>query len=353
MPVVSKVAVVLGGTAGVGRAVVAGLIDEGFRVGVLARGQSRLDALAEEYGNSVLCLPCDAGDADAVARAGATVDEVLGAVDVWVNAAMATSFSPFPDVLPDEFERIVQTTLFGVVNGTRTALSLMERRNRGRIVNVGSGLGYTSVPYQAAYCAAKHAINGFTDSVRTELLHEGSDITISLVQLPAINTPQFDWALNRMPKKPQPAPPIFQPTVAAEGVLRAVREGRREYFVGSSVLQLVFGNMVLPNYVQHKLAQAGVDAQKSDDSEPGHRPNNLHEPVGDIPSTATGRFGREARDTGLIVDADRMRKGVFFGAVCAALGLGLIAGLQERNARELTTRRHAQPRSLPAPRPRG
>lgn len=309
-----------------GRAVVARLIEDGYKVGVLARGTARLDELQASYGDRVLALPCDVSDARAVAHAGAAIEEGLGPISVWVNAAMLTSFSPFPKMEPGEFERIVDTTLIGVVNGTRTALSLMGERNRGRIVNVGSGLAYRSVPYQSAYCASKHAINGFTASIRSELIREGSAITVSLVQLPALNTPQFDWARNRLERKPQPAPPIFQPDVAARAVMRAVREGKREYFVGKSVLQLVFGTMVLPDWLDHKLASSGAEMQKSDADEPGGRPDNLHTPVEGVSAEPEGRFGARAMDSAWIVDADRARIAAFSAVPVLALCVGLILG---------------------------
>lgn len=321
-----RIAVVAGGSAGVGRAVVSCLIDDGYSVGVLARGQERLSELEKIYGEKVLALSCDVADAEAVARAGATIEDTLGPVSVWVNAAMMTSFSPFPKMQADEFQRIVNTTLIGVVNGTRTALALMEKRNRGQIVNVGSGLGYRSVPYQSAYCASKHGINGFTASIRSELIREGTAITISVVQLPAINTPQFDWALNRLSKKPQPAPPIFQPDVAAQAIMRAISEGAREYFVGKSVLELVFGNMVLPSWLDRKLADSGAEMQKSDDDDPGGRPNNLSSPVSHISATAHGRFGKDAKDSALIVNADRARVVAFAVPPLAALLIGLLIG---------------------------
>ncbi|WP_223423090.1 SDR family oxidoreductase [Tateyamaria pelophila] len=322
----NQIAIVAGGTAGVGRAAVSRLIGDGYRVGVLARGQARLTELEDTYGEKVFALKCDVADADAVSRAGAAIEEALGPVTVWVNAAMMTSFSPFPSMQDSEFQRIVDTTLMGVVNGTRTALSLMEKRNSGRIVNVGSGLGYRSVPYQSAYCASKHGINGFTSSIRSELIREGSNITISVVQLPALNTPQFDWALNRLSKKPQPAPPIFQPDVAARAIMRAVKEGRREYFVGRSVLKLVFGNMLLPGWLDRKLADSGAEMQKSDEDEPGNRPNNLSSPVSSIGAQAQGRFDDDARDSALIVDADRARLVVFGSVPLLALVLGILIG---------------------------
>ena len=321
-----RVAVVAGGSAGAGRAVVSRLVEKGYRVGVLARGRERLEELEQLYGDRVYCLSCDVADAPAVARAGATIEEVLGPVDVWVNMAMLTSFSPFMSMEAEEFEQIVDATLLGVVNGTRTALSLMERRNRGRIVTAGSGLAYRSVPYQSAYCAAKHGINGFMSSIRSELIREGSEITVGLVQLPALDTPQFGWALNRLSKQPQPAPPVFSPDVAARAILRAISEGGREYFVGRSVLQLVFANMALPGWMDRKMADSGAEMQKSNRDEPGGRPNNLNTPVPDVAARAEGRFGHRASDRAIIVDADRARMIVLGALPLSGLLVGLLLG---------------------------
>lgn len=321
-----QIAIVAGGSAGVGRAVVSKLIENGYRVGVLARGKERLSEMEEAYGDHVACLSCDVADAERVAKAGAAIEEVLGPVSVWVNCAMMTSFSPFLKMEPDEFQRIVDTTLMGVVNGTRTALWLMEKHGGGRIINVGSGLAYRSVPYQSAYCASKHGINGFTSSVRSELIRENSNVSLSLVQLPALNTLQFDWARNRLAQKPQPAPPIYQPEVAANAIWRAATEGGREYFVGKSVLQLIFGTMVLPGWLDKKMADSGAEMQKSDDDDPGDRPDNLSAPVESFKATAHGRFGDRAQDSGWIVDADRARIAVFGGALLVTFGLGLMLG---------------------------
>lgn len=321
-----KIAVVAGGTAGVGRATVDALVAEGYRVGVIARGKERLDELAETHGDRVMTLSVDVGDAREVTRAASAFEEVLGPVEVWINCAMLTSFSPFEKMAPDEFERIVQTTFIGVVNGTRAALSLMQKRGRGKIVTAGSGLAYRSVPWQSAYCASKHAINGFLSSIRSELIHEGSDITVGVVQLPAINTPQFDWAKNRMENKPQPAPPIYRPEVAARAIMQAVKEGNRELLVGQSVLQLVFGNMVLPEAMDRILASAGTEQQQSERIEPGNRPDNIRTPVDHIGADAHGSHGDGAKDSGLVVDGDQARMGVFFGLPLVALGLGLAVG---------------------------
>jgi NAD(P)-dependent dehydrogenase (short-subunit alcohol dehydrogenase family) len=322
----NRTAVVAGGSAGVGLAVVRALLAEGYAVGVLARGKDRLDALAQELGDRVITLPCDVGDAEALARAGAAVEEAFGPISAWINCAMITSFSPFHAMKPEEFDQILRTTFLGQVNGTRVAMSLMEQRDRGRIVNIDSGLSYRAVPYQSAYCAAKHAINGFSDSVRSELILGGSGLTLTTVQLPALNTPQFDWARNRLSRRPRPAPPVFSPKVAARAVMRAVRDGPRELFVGRSVLQLVFGHMIAPGWMDRKMADSGAEMQKSSRPEPGDRPDNLMNPRADIAADAEGSYGDEATDKGLIVDGGRARLAVFGGVPALAFLAGLALG---------------------------
>ena len=314
----SRTAVVAGGSAGVGRATVEKLIEDGYSVGVLARGEDRLRDLEDIHGAQVMTLACDVSDAAQVSRAAATIEEGLGPIEVWINCAMLTSFSPFAEMEDAEFRAIVDTTFMGVVNGTRAALAQMASRGRGRIVTVGSGLSYRSVPFQSAYCASKHAINGFVASVRSELIRENSRITMGLVQLPAINTPQFDWARNRLEKAPQPAPPIYQPEVAADAVMKAVRDGSRELFVGQSVLQLVFGNMILPDYLDRKMASAGAELQKSGRDTQAAQADNLHAPVDGIPANAHGSYDGKAKSSGLIVDADIARLAVFGGLFLGA-----------------------------------
>ncbi len=318
-----KGAVVLGGSAGVGRAVVAQLVRDGFRVGVVARGKGRLAALEREHPGAVFTASADVSDDAALQSAVDTLLADVGTPSIWVNCAMLTSFSPFDEMSPDEFRRIGDVTYLGQVNGTRRALTAMRT---GAIVNVGSGLAYRSVPFQSAYCGAKAAINGFTSAIRSELIRDKRPISLSLVQLPAINTPQFDWARNRLSMKPQPAPPIYQPEVAARAILRAARDGNRELLVGKSVLQLVFGNFILPAWLDRKLAKSGAEMQKSDRPEPGDRPDNLMSPV-EHPASAHGSFDARASDDGLIVDADTARRIVFFGGGAAILVVGLILGL--------------------------
>ncbi|WP_300064364.1 SDR family oxidoreductase [uncultured Roseobacter sp.] len=315
-------AIVLGGSAGIGHAVVLKLLDRGHVVGVVARGKKRLEKMSAEFGDRVACQSADVADPQALRQAVGNLIRDLGAPAIWVNCAMATSFSPFSKVGPPEFQRIMDVTFMGQVNGTRLAI---EHMASGRIICVGSGLSYRSVPNQAAYCAAKHAINGFSSSVRSELKRDDRDLDISLVQLPAVNTPQFDWALNRMAKKPQPAPPIFAPSVAAEGVMKAIDTGAREVFVGRSVLQLVFAQFILPAWMDKKMADSGVDAQKSD--EPASRPDpvNLYDPV-DYPARPEGSYSDDATDTGWIVDADYARLAVFGGGAILLFVLGLLIG---------------------------
>lgn len=319
---IHRVAVVCGGSAGVGFAVVEQLLARGYRVAIFARGKARLDEMASRFGEKVLTIPCDVSKANAVSDAAQHITQELGTPTIWVNCAMLTAFSAFRDMSSEEFDAITDTTYHGQVNGTRAALSVMDA---GSIVNVGSGLSYTSVPFQSAYCGAKHAINGFTSSLRSELLREGSKIKLSLVQLPAINTPQFGWARNRLDNHPQPAPPIFQPSVAANAVLKAIDKGSRELFVGQSVLKLVFGNMVVPDYVDRKLADDGVPMQKSDMAEPGFREGNIDGPV-EKTAGAEGAFSDRASDKGLIVDADMARYVVFFGGAALIFLLGLLLG---------------------------
>ncbi|WP_386681360.1 SDR family oxidoreductase [Loktanella sp. R86503] len=336
----NKVAIVIGGSAGVGRAVVDALRGRGYAVGVIARGRMRLDEL-EQIG--VATYGADAGDTGQLDAAADHLVDRLGRPDVWVNCAMATSFSAFKNTPAEDFDRIIRTTLMGQVNGTRAALRHMRG---GNIVNIGSGLSYRSVPLQSAYCAAKHAINGFTSSVRSELIAEGSPIGLSLVQLPAMNTPQFDWARSRLSRQPQPAPPIYTAQVAADAVMQAIDTNAREIFVGSSVLKLVFGQFLMPNYLDRRMSKDGISGQKSDRPAPGVEAGNLYDPV-DYPASAAGSYSDRASDHGVIVDADRARKAAFIGVPLLALAAGALFGQLGRQSR---ARRIAADRTARIPR---
>ncbi|WP_375260616.1 SDR family oxidoreductase [Palleronia sp.] len=315
-----KTAIVLGGSAGVGHAVVEALIDRGYRVGVIARGQDRLDAMETHLGDHVATAAADVGDARALERAVDSLVSTLGRPDVWINSAMLTSYSRFEDVPPDEFNKIVETTLLGQVNGTRLALRYMKR---GNIVHIGSALAYQSLPFQAAYCTSKHGINGFVSALRAELLRERRPISLSIVQLPAVNTPQFDWALNRLGKKPQPAPPILDPSAAAQAVLQAVDTDAREILVGKSVFALIFGSFVAPGWLDRKLAKDGAEAQKSAEAEPGGRENNMFAPV-TYPASSRGRFDDRTRHDAVAIDGDKARYIAFGGLAVTSFAAGLL-----------------------------
>ncbi|WP_308918099.1 SDR family oxidoreductase [Jannaschia sp. LMIT008] len=328
-----KIALVTGGTAGVGRATVSALLDKEYRVAVLARGKDRLDEMQTQYGDRVWTRVCDVSKDSEVQEAADALVSYWGTPDVWVNNAMLTSVSPFDEVDEDEFRKITETTYYGHVNGCRAALRVMTK---GNIVNVGSGLSYRGLPYQAAYCGAKHAINGFSQSLRAELIHQGRPIEISLVQLPAINTPQFDWSRNRLDVKPQPAPPIFQPEVAAQAVMKAIEGDAREMLVGRSVLQLIFGNMLFPDVLDQQLGKQGVEMQRSEQKDWG-RADNIDGPLPDYPAKAHGSFDHKAEGSGIIVDADRTRKAVALTGAALLVAAGALAG------RTLAPRRKARP----------
>lgn len=276
------VAVVTGGTAGVGRAVVRRLADEGFDVAILARGEAGLAGAADDVrqrGRRALAEPVDVADAAAVDAAASRVETELGPVDVWVNNAMTTVFAWSWDVEPEEYRRATEVTYLSQVYGTLAALRRMRPRNQGRIVNVGSSLAYIGIPLQAAYCASKFAARGFTESVRAELVHHGSDVTLSMVHLPAVNTPQFDWCAARLPNHPQPVAPIYSPEVAAKHIVDAVFDGRRSKMLGAWNKLIFTGIKVAPAVLAHFAARTSVDAQQTGQPVEGDRPSNLWKPV--------------------------------------------------------------------------
>jgi short-subunit dehydrogenase len=323
-----EVVVVTGASAGVGRAVVRRFAREGAHVGLLARGRDGLEAArreVEEAGGRALVLPTDVADAGAVEAAAARVEEGLGPIDVWVNNATTTVFSPINEMEPDEFKRVVEVTFMGYVYGTLAALKRMLPRDRGTIVQVGSALAYRSIPLQSAYCASKHAISGFTESLRTELLHDGSNVHVTEVHLPAVNTPQFSWNKTRLPRHPQPVPPIYQPEVAAEAVHFAAHHRRRELIVGWPTVLAIYGDRVAPGLGDRYLADQGYDAQQTDEPVPPDRPNNLWEPLpGDW--GAHGRFDDRSTSSSPQLWAN-MNRGWLALAGAAALGLGLLWSL--------------------------
>jgi NAD(P)-dependent dehydrogenase (short-subunit alcohol dehydrogenase family) len=262
----TRVAVVTGGTAGVGRATVRELAAKGYDVAALARGDDRLDATAADIrsaGRRALALSVDVADPDAVEAAAGIVEDRLGPIDVWINNAFVGALAPVWEMSPEEFRRITEVTYLGQVHGTMAALRRMRPRNAGVLVQVGSALAYRGIPLQSAYCGAKHAIVGFTESVRTELMHEKSRVRISMVHLPALNTPQFDWVLNRMPDHPQPVPPIYQPEVAARGIVHMAEHPRREMWIGAPTVGTILANRLVPGLLDRYLGRTGFASQQA------------------------------------------------------------------------------------------
>jgi NAD(P)-dependent dehydrogenase (short-subunit alcohol dehydrogenase family) len=275
--------VITGATAGIGRACARAFAERGDSVALLARGAAGLEAAAKEVeaaGARSQIVEVDVSDAEAVDDAASAVEAELGAIDVWVNNAFTSVFAPFTEVTPDEFRRLTEVTYLGYVWGTRAALNRMRPRRRGTIVQVGSALAYRGIPLQSGYCGAKHAIQGFTEAVRCELLHERTDVHITMVQMPAVNTPQFDWVLSRLPRHPQPVPPIYQPEVAARAVVHAAQHPqRREYWVGATTAATLLANSVVPGLLDRYLGRTGFDSQQTDEPVGTDRAANLWEPV--------------------------------------------------------------------------
>jgi NAD(P)-dependent dehydrogenase (short-subunit alcohol dehydrogenase family) len=277
-----EVVVVTGAGAGLGRAIAEAFARRGASVGLIARGRERLDDAAraiERLGGRALVVPADVADAEAVEAATARVEAELGPIDVWVNNAMTTVFSPVKEMAAEDYKRVTEVTYLGFVYGTLAALRRMLPRDRGTIVQVGSALAYRSIPLQSAYCAAKHAMVGFTDSLRSELIHDGSHVRVTVVHMPALNTPQFSWCKSRMPRKAQPVPPIYQPEVGAEAVYWAAHHERRELLVGWPTIQAIWGQKLIPGLLDRYLARMAWDGQMYDVPHDPTAPVNLHEPV--------------------------------------------------------------------------
>ncbi len=313
------VAVVTGASAGVGRAVARRFGELGYDVGLLARGHDGLDAAADEIvamGGRALAVPTDVSNAEEVEQAADEIERRLGPIDVWVNDAMVSVFGEFLDISPEEFEQVTRVTYLGYANGTRAALARMVPRDSGVVVQVGSALAERSIPLQSAYCAAKHAIEGLTEAVRVELLHNRSNVRIPLVQLPAVNTPQFDWSLSKMPRMPMPVPPIYQPEVVAHAIVHAAMHPRKEVWVGGRNALGIMANRVVPGLLDHYLARVGYKAQMTAQPDPGDRPSNLWKALpGD--RGAHGRFDDQAHAVAPQVWLAEHR-GVVGGALVAA-----------------------------------
>jgi NAD(P)-dependent dehydrogenase (short-subunit alcohol dehydrogenase family) len=274
--------VVTGASAGVGRAVARRFARDGARIALLARGTDGLDAARreiEEAGATALVCPVDVASAAHVEEAAERIERELGPIDIWINNAMTSVFSPVREMQADEYRRVTEVTYLGVVHGTLAALRRMLPRDRGTIVQVGSALAYRGIPLQSAYCASKHAIEGFMDSLRCELIHDRSRVHVTMVHLPAMNTPQFRWVKSRLPHKAQPVPPIYQPEVAADAIHWAAHHRRRELWVGGPTVKAIIGNRLAPGLLDHYLAATGYESQQTSEPEDPDRPNNLWEPV--------------------------------------------------------------------------
>jgi short-subunit dehydrogenase len=315
--------VITGASAGLGRAVAREFGRHGANVGLLARGIDGLEAARHEVealGGNAVVVPTDVADANAVEEAAAAVESRFGSIDIWINNAMTSVFSPVKEMEPQEYKRVTEVTYLGVVHGTLAALKRMLLRDQGTIVQVGSALAYRSIPLQSAYCAAKHAVAGFTDALRCELIHDKSKIRLTMVQMPALNTPQFGWVKSRLPHKAQPVPPIFQPEVGARAIYWASHHHRREIYVGWSTVEAIIGNKLVPGIADRYLGRTGYESQQTSLPEDPQRPDNLWKPVsGD--HGAHGAFDARARKNSgqLWVDLHRLGIGL---ALVAAAGTG-------------------------------
>src|SRR5438105_12965698 len=292
--------VITGASAGVGRAIARKFAINGARIGLLSRGREGLEAArkeVEELGGRALGVIVDVAHADQVEAAATQIEAELGEIDIWVNNAMVSVFSPIKEMTPEEFRRVTEVTYLGCVHGTLAALRRMLPRNRGVIVQVGSALAYRAIQLQSAYCAAKHALQGFTESLRSELLHDKSGVRVTMVQLPALNTPQFGWVKSRLPRRAQPVPPIFQPEVAADAIYFAAHNPRREFYVGSPTPAVIIANKIAPAVLDYYLARTGYHSQQYDGPEAQHRPDNLFVPVPGH-HRAHGGFDARAKSSG-------------------------------------------------------
>ena len=328
---VSEVVVITGASAGVGRATTRKFARLGARIALLARGTDGLEVAqreVEELGGTAIVVPVDVANAEQVEAAAARVEIDLGKIDIWINNAMASVFSPIKKMTPEEFRRVTEVTYLGCVYGTLAALKRMLPRDHGTIVQVGSALAYRGIPLQSAYCAAKHAIQGFCDSLRCELLHDKSGVRLTMVQLPALNTPQFGWVKSRLPRKAQPVPPIFQPEVAAEAIYFAAHNPRREFYVGLPSVKAIVANKIAPGLLDHYLARTGYDSQQYDGPEDHNRPDNLWQPVpGD--HGAHGAFDARASNWSPQLWTSEHRTWIGIGVMTLALS-GIIALLKRK-----------------------
>lgn len=318
--------VITGASAGLGRAIACEFAKHGARMGLFARGRKGLEGAAADVtaaGGTPLILEADVSDADAVEKAAAAVEDRFGSIDIWINNAMVSVFSPVREMTPDEYKRVTDVTYLGVVNGSLAALKRMLPRDRGKIVQVGSALAYRSIPLQSAYCAAKHAIVGFTDSLRCELIHERSRVSVTVVHMPALNTPQFGWVKSRLRNKAQPVPPIFEPEVGARAVFWAAHHDRGEIYVGGSTVEAIVGNRIAPRLLDRYLGRTGYKSQQTAEPEDPGRADNLWKPVdAERDFSAHGTFDSRAKPFSFQLWADLRRVKLVAGIGLSVLALG-------------------------------
>ena len=319
----NKVVVITGATGGVGRATAWEFAKQGAKIALLARGVEQLEATkkeVEQLGGEALPIPCDVGNYEDVENAAERTEQVFGPIDVWVNNAMNSVFAPFKEIHPDEFKRVTEVTYLGQIYGARAALKRMLPRNKGSIIFVGSALAYRGIPLQSAYCGAKHGIQGFYDSLRTELMHDNSKIKTCMVQLPAMNTTQFGWVLSRLPNKPKPMGKVYEPEVAARAIVYAAAHNRREIYVGYPTFKAIYGNKIAAWYADKVLADTGFDGQQTNQPDNANRKNNVWQPVPEDRG-AYGEFGPVAHKKSFTLWVSLHRNLVRTIAGVAAAGL--------------------------------
>ncbi|MDD5579991.1 MAG: SDR family oxidoreductase [Methylobacter sp.] len=317
----AQVIVITGAGAGVGRATAQEFARAGTRIGLIGRDRARLEQAANEVrnlGGEAVIGTADVADAAQVEAAAALVERTFGRIDIWINNAMATIYSPFEQISADDYKRATEVTYLGAVYGTMAALKRMKPLNRGIIIQVGSALAYRAIPLQSPYCGAKFAIRGFTDALRSELLHDRSKIRLTMVHMPALNTPQFDWGKNNMPKRPQPVPPIFEPEMAAKAIFWAASHQRREVYVGLPTVKVIWANKFIPGWIDRYLARSGYEGQQSSQPADPSNPNNLWQAVeGDF--AAHGRFDKRAKSGELQLWATLYREPIAIGLLVAGV----------------------------------
>ena len=333
----TQTVVITGASAGIGRAAARLFGQRGDRVALIARGRAGLEGAVrdvERAGGTALAVPADVADFALIDRAATEIEDAFGPIDVWVNVAFASVFAPFAETTAEEFRRVTEVTYLGFVHGTMAALARMRPRDHGAIVQVGSALGARSIPLQSAYCGGKHAINGFTESLRCELRHDKSNVHVTVVQMPAVNTPQFSWVRSRLPRHPQPAPPIYQPEVAARGIVYAADHPRRkQYFVGATTTATILANRVAPALLDRYLARTGYDSQQTGEPEPS-RPDNLWEPVDEGRGDDHGAHGefddKSHRRSAQLLMSHHPAATTATAVVTAAAGLALASRARRR-----------------------